>query len=588
MQELESSGAATDLRDAVIEALYELPLGGDWLELQKALCSYWMAVESQPDEHEISLLERHFDRALSILEKTPADDRRWLNDLYRLPVAACAIDQAGEIIEANDAGWHILSDGEASKETVEANRISLRSCIRELQELELAATTVTSLTGQEIRIYVRKMPQAVSVAPLFVGVLVAKNLPEVGFQLLAHQFQLTPAESRLCLQMASGASLDDIAQTSEVKKTTLRTHLAHAFEKLGVKSQAELVALVLHHMFAGAVLNPVPSPPVALTPYLDPEIHGFPKFSKFQLADGRTLGFFEYGDPDGVPTIYCHGSFETGMFAKSQRLNGNGVRMIAVERSGVGESTPNPDPSPEAYAKDIMQLVDYLGWREYAVIGRSMGSWDAISLTLADQQRVRLLLFASCKLPVQAPEQHKEHLPAFQSLYNAIWNSKTMGRIMLRAMQVQLMFRGPEQFLPSVEIPPIERALVEDPNFHRVLRANWFRSGCFGITPIHDHLSLYRDPVPDPPWIGLRTPTVLVHGARDKNVPLERILKQTETFRKRKVVILDELGHMTIHTSMGQVLRILNETWQEEIHPEGLTNATARLKKPGQKVVTDH
>ncbi|MEM9620071.1 MAG: alpha/beta fold hydrolase [Pseudomonadota bacterium] len=553
-----------DKANSVIEALYELPLGGEWQDLQAVLCSYWSAAGTEPDDEEIALLERHFARALVFLEKVPNATDRWFNDLHRLPMAACVVDAHGDVVDANEKGRLLFGTEGREVRIGDANRDALRTTVRILRTQTLAATTLLFDNRSELRVYLSKMPvHNDSEAELFLGVIVSTDLPDVGLRLLAEQFHLTPAEANLCLQMSSGKSLDDIAAVSAVKKTTLRTHLANCFSKLGVNSQPELVALVLHHVFAGAHLSPGNDQPPRLTPFLDPEIHGFPKFAVHTLPDGRKLGYFEYGDKDGIPTIYCHGSFESGLFAKSQRLTGNGVRLIAVERGGVGESTPLPDPDPRAYAQDLLSLVDALGWTEYAVIGRSMGSWDAISLALADPQRARLLVFASCKLPVEKSSDHDEHLPVYRSLYNAIWHSRTMGRLMLRTLQLQLMLRGAEHFINSTGLPPIEKELSEDPTFHRFLKANWLRASCFGVDPIHDHLALYRDPVQDPPWRGLDTPTILVHGERDANVPLERILRQTESFRDRKVVVLNELGHMTVHTAMGEILRILRDGWRK-------------------------
>ncbi len=552
-----------DASGEVIEALYELPLGGEWQTLQKALCRYWMAVGDAPAANEISALERHFSRALAYLERIPAQPYRWLNELYRLPLAAAVIDPQGSIVDCNDQGRGLLKLAVETDLTAD-NRLLLKTAIRALDKSTMA-TAGLHIGDSEVRMYIRAMPEdRVQSQPLYLGVIVSDQLPDAGFRLLAHQYKLTPRETDLCLELSAGTSLDELAKKSSVKKTTLRTHLANCFSKLNVNSQPELVSLVLHHLFASAQLNPEDRSPPRLTPYLDPEIHGFPKFALITLTNGRKLGYFEYGDPDGIPAIYCHGSFETGMVSKSQRLHGNGVRLFAVERPGVGESSPTEDYSPQAYARDLMEFADQLGLRQYAVVGRSMGSWDAIELAMADTDRVKLLVFASCKLPVEQSSDHIDHLPVFQSLYNAIWQSDTIGRLMLRMLQLQMLLRGPEQFVGNVDaLPEIERRVALDPNHVRVLQANWQRCACHGVEPLHAHLKLYRDPVPDPPWKNLAVPTVLVHGDQDRNVPLDRVLHQTASFQDRKVVILENFGHQLIHMAMGELLRILRSEWDK-------------------------
>ena len=65
-----------------------------------------------------------------------------------------------------------------------------------------------------------------------------------------------------------------------------------------------------------------------------------PKLNQtMQLANGRTLGFAEFGSPEGVPILYFHGNpgsrLELTLFddldAALTRLN---LRMISVDRPG--------------------------------------------------------------------------------------------------------------------------------------------------------------------------------------------------------------------------------------------------------------
>lgn len=547
----------------VIEALYDLPLGGSWSDLQSALCRYWAIHGEEAPSEEIRILERHFVRALSFLEQLPARPGRWLNELYRMPVPACVFDTTGELLDANRSGKDQLGVTNDQPPALGADSAEgLRKGIRQLQGKSLAAVTVRNATGKPIQIYLSELPKGLSdTTPLYLGVIVSNVLPDAGMGLLAEQFNLTPSEAELCMRLSAGASLETLVRASKVKKTTLRTHLANCFSKVGVSSQPELVSLVLHSLFAAAQLDAKYDQAPVLTPYLDPEIHGYPKYSKIQLGDRRTLGYFEYGDPDGIPAIYLHGSLDSGMFTKSQRLAGNGVRLIAVERGGVGESTPNPDSSPAAYAQDLLALVDHLKLDEYLVIGRSMGSWDAVSLVLADSRRVKLLVLAGGRLPVTRTIEHLEHSPFHRSLFNAVWQSNTMGRLILRTMQLQVMTRGVQSFISETGLPEIELKLVRDPIHQRHLKALWMRSGCHGPDPINEHLKLYKSPVSDPPWLNLATPTLLIHGEADRSVPIARLMEQTSSFREREVVILPGVGHMLVHVAMGEILRLVRERW---------------------------
>ncbi|RUY60441.1 helix-turn-helix transcriptional regulator, partial [Mesorhizobium sp. M7A.F.Ca.CA.001.09.2.1] len=57
-------------------------------------------------------------------------------------------------------------------------------------------------------------------------------------------FDLTPAEARLATALASGRSLKEAADTSNITVKTGRTYLERIFSKTRTRQQSELVALL--------------------------------------------------------------------------------------------------------------------------------------------------------------------------------------------------------------------------------------------------------------------------------------------------------------------------------------------------------
>jgi len=84
--------------------------------------------------------------------------------------------------------------------------------------------------------------------------------PELPMQastnILAQLFDLTPAESRLALQLTNGASLEDASGELGISRNTARAHLRAIFAKTGVTQQTMLVSLILKSV---AVLTTVES-----------------------------------------------------------------------------------------------------------------------------------------------------------------------------------------------------------------------------------------------------------------------------------------------------------------------------------------
>lgn len=59
---------------------------------------------------------------------------------------------------------------------------------------------------------------------------------------------LTPREADICARIATGQSAAEIIQDQGISINTITTHRTRAYSKLGIKSQAELFARLLHSL----------------------------------------------------------------------------------------------------------------------------------------------------------------------------------------------------------------------------------------------------------------------------------------------------------------------------------------------------
>ena len=88
------------------------------------------------------------------------------------------------------------------------------------------------------------------------------------------------------------------------------------------------------------------------------------------LADGRKLGYAEFGSATGKAVIIQHGmacSRLDGAYFHTIGLR-LGARVIGVDRPGMGLSTPHPTRTLYDSAKDVEQLTDHLGLNSYSVM----------------------------------------------------------------------------------------------------------------------------------------------------------------------------------------------------------------------------
>lgn len=101
---------------------------------------------------------------------------------------------------------------------------------------------------------------------------------------------------------------------------------------------------------------------------------------QIRLSDGRRLGFAQYGAAGGKPVIYCHGGLSSryDISFADQICTDMGVRLLAVDRPGMGLSDHLPERSLRSFAADIEELASQLSIRNFPVLGWSLGGAYAL------------------------------------------------------------------------------------------------------------------------------------------------------------------------------------------------------------------
>ena len=99
-----------------------------------------------------------------------------------------------------------------------------------------------------------------------------------------------------------------------------------------------------------------------------------------RLADGRRIGYAEFGDPHGATVLALHGTPGSRlMFALTDRAaRARGLRIIAPERPGYGLSDFRRGTSLAQTADDMTAFADALGLDLLAIIGVSGGGPFAV------------------------------------------------------------------------------------------------------------------------------------------------------------------------------------------------------------------
>ncbi len=94
-----------------------------------------------------------------------------------------------------------------------------------------------------------------------------------------------------------------------------------------------------------------------------------------RLRDGRLLGYAEYGAPEGKPVFHFNGfpgtRFEASLISDAAARAG--VRLIGIDRPGIGLSDFQPGRQLLDWPDDVLELADALGLDRFAVVGVSGG-----------------------------------------------------------------------------------------------------------------------------------------------------------------------------------------------------------------------
>ena len=94
------------------------------------------------------------------------------------------------------------------------------------------------------------------------------------------------------------------------------------------------------------------------------------------LRDKRRLGLAAFGDPDGFTVFWFHGTPGARRQvppAAIEFAGANGLRLVGLERPGVGWSTAHLYRHMADWADDVAQVADVVGADRFGVVGLSGG-----------------------------------------------------------------------------------------------------------------------------------------------------------------------------------------------------------------------
>jgi pimeloyl-ACP methyl ester carboxylesterase len=284
---------------------------------------------------------------------------------------------------------------------------------------------------------------------------------------------------------------------------------------------------------------------------------------QFHLADGRRLGYAEFGDPAGPVVLWFHGTLgarrQFPMLGRraAERL---GLRVIVIERPGTGLSDAHRYGAVTDWVPDMAQVADALDAERLGIVGLSGGGPYALACgALAPMvDRVAAVGILDGTVPAAGPEATGGGVIDTARRYGLVL---TQLRRLLAVLSTVLLaplipfahyaYRGYARMWPEgdrrvLDDPEVEAIFVDD-------MVNAFRGRCLAM--VDDARLLGRD------WgfrlVDVKVPVRWWHGDTDHVVPIAGVEVAVSRLQDAELVVRSGESHLGGFAKIDEVLEYM-------------------------------
>jgi pimeloyl-ACP methyl ester carboxylesterase len=216
-----------------------------------------------------------------------------------------------------------------------------------------------------------------------------------------------------------------------------------------------------------------------------------------RLRDGRSIGYAEFGDPDGRPLVFFHGSPGSRLEGRlaDGAAKGRGVRVVALDRPGFGASDFQPGRTILDWPDDVVEVADALDIARFAVLSISAGAPFALACAFKVPERLTGAAVVSGVAPPGVEGTTKGMMPLIR-LERLLGERLPWLAAAPYWLMEQMTKRAPERSLSSMSgsLPPSDRAVLARPEVRDVLLESSVESFRRGSRAAAQELVLYARP----------------------------------------------------------------------------------------------
>lgn len=287
------------------------------------------------------------------------------------------------------------------------------------------------------------------------------------------------------------------------------------------------------------------------------------------VGEDRRIGFAEFGAPQGRAVFWLHGTpgarrqipTEARVYAEHHN-----IRLIGVDRPGIGASTPHQYETILAFADDLRTIADTLGIDKMAVVGLSGGGPYTLACAAGLPDRVVAAGVLGGVAPTCGPDAISGGL---MRLGSAVAPLLQVGGTPLR-LGASLLIRAARPVAsPALDLygllsPRADRHLLARPEFKAMFLDDLLNGSRKQLAaPFADVIAFARD------W-GFRLDEVKVpvrwwHGDHDHIVPFSHGEHVVSRLPDAKLLHLPGESHLAGLGRGEEILSTLMQIWDRDL-----------------------
>lgn len=282
--------------------------------------------------------------------------------------------------------------------------------------------------------------------------------------------------------------------------------------------------------------------------------------SVVQLSDKRRLAYAEYGEPNGAPVLLFHGL--PGSRLSWGYLPDNpfplGLRIVAPDRPGYGQSDPKPRRTLLDWADDITELADALQIEKFAVLGISGGGPGALACAWKMPERLTAVGVVACPAPTNAPGVLEGMSKTNRFFMKLAWRSPRLSTLNVRFL-ASVIRRHPARYINTMKykMHDVDKVILARPEIQDMLIKDFTEALRGGAEGMASDMSANHGRPWGFPLDKIKSKVLFWFFECDLSVPPAMGRYLSNTVPNCKATFVPDAGHLWILVHLNEVLTAL-------------------------------